>query len=195
MERTDTTRRFRRWTVEISGYVEVDTVSHYCTITDISPGGARVRLLDVEPLDPGTEVRLDLEGYGSIPAEVRHSVSGVLGLMFLLDDAEQTGLGRWLVSANLDRPDTRYAYNIQAFLRATSGAYACVVTDLSRTGAGITVPDARGLAVSDEVVLTLPGHAPMAALIRYIVGDKIGLTLIDGYEGRLPPGEMKSEKE
>ena len=155
-----TKRRFRRWSVDVSAYVEVGAISLYCTITDISPGGARARLLDAKPLALGTEVDLDLKGYGSVPAEVRHSASGVLGLMFLLDDADQIVLARWLVSANLERRQTRYACHIEGLIRTAGAETPCVVTDLSRTGAGIRVEEAGNLVLSDKIVLILPGQAP-----------------------------------
>ncbi len=180
-------RRFRRWSVDVPAYVDVGSASHYCTVTDISPGGARARLLDAEPLVLGTEVCLDLDGYGSVPAEVRHSASGVLGLRFRLDEAEQLVLAQWLASANIERRQRRYTCHIEGLIRTAGAETPCLVTDISRTGAGIRVEEAGNLVLSDEIVLTLPGRAPMAAIVRHIAGEKVGLILVDGYEGELPP--------
>ena len=65
--------------------------------------------------------------------------------------------------------------------------FSCTVVDLSRNGAGITMTEASHLVVSSEVLLCLPDYGSIAASVRHIDGDAVGLALIDGYHGDLPP--------
>ena len=41
--RRQVTSGSRRWSVNLSVYVNIDGTWHYCTVYDISPGGARIR--------------------------------------------------------------------------------------------------------------------------------------------------------
>lgn len=180
-------RRFRRWSVEVPTYVEVDSISYYGILTDVAPSGGRVRLLEARAFEAGSAATLDLEGFAMIPAEIRHSVPGVLGLRFVLDDEQQLRLANWLLDAKLHRRRTRHACSVSASLTTAHGTLPCIVTDLSRNGAALTLQAPASLAPSSEVVLALPGHGPLAAIIRHHSERKVGLMFVDGYEGRLPP--------
>jgi PilZ domain len=179
-------RRFRRWSVEIPAYVDVAATSYYGILTDIAPTGGRIRLLDARAFAPGTKAALDLEGFAVVPAEIRHSAAGVLGLKFLLEDEQQLRLANWLLSANLHRRRTRHACNVAASLTTADGTVACLVTDLSRSGAGIRVENPAALVPSSEVILSLPNHGPLSAVVRHLSDEKVGLMFLDSYEGRLP---------
>jgi len=63
----------------------------------------------------------------------------------------------------------------------------CVVTDLSRSGAAALVSQATGLLPGSEVRLVLPEYGDIAASVRHVDGDNVGLLLIDGFQGELPP--------
>jgi PilZ domain len=187
-------RRFRRWLIEVSAYLEVESRFYYVTLTDITPSGARARLLEARLFAEDAEAVLDLEGFGCIPAEIRHGVAGVLGLKFILDDERQMALATWLVDAHLQRRHTRYVCRIPALLALGAQELSCVVTDLSRSGAGIQLPDVSVLASSSEVMLTLPDHRPIATIVRHVSEERVGLMFVDSYEGELPPAETAATK-
>jgi len=179
-------RRYRRWAVDLPVYVDVDGDPHYCLLFDISPGGARLRVIDGATPPVDTEVFVDLEGYGQIPAVVRHSAANIIGLMFLHDEADQVRLARWLIQAKPTRRQARHPCRIDATVRFGERELACVVTDLSRSGAAIQIEEAGQFVPSSEVKLLLPGYQPITASVRHVVGDTVGLMLIDGFHGELP---------
>jgi hypothetical protein len=67
--------------------------------------------------------------------------------------------------------------------------YPCTVINLSRNGAAITMSDISKLVISSEVILYLPGYGSIAASVRHNDGNTVGLVLIDGYLGDLPPAD------
>ena len=184
---TPSKRRYRRWSVEMPTYIDVGGATHYSTITDISPDGARLRLMEETEIAVGTEVSVDLEGYRVIRAEVRHNAGGILGLMFLHDETDAVALARWMVEKKPPRRQTRHECHIEATLNFLGIEVACVVTDISRTGATISIEETGNLVISSEVLLKLPGHSSIAASVRHVEGTSVGLMLIDGYQGELPP--------
>lgn len=179
-------RRFRRWSVDLPVYLDVDDNPHYCLLYDISPRGARLRIVDGATPKVDADVVLDLEGYGRIPAVVRHSAAGVVGLMFLHDDSAQEHVARWLLESKPTRRQARHDCRIEASVRTGGQELSCLVTDISRLGAAIQVAEAGQLTTSSEVQLLLPGYRPIAASIRYVLGNTVGLMLIDGFHGELP---------
>ena len=50
------------------------------------------------------------------------------------------------------------------------------------------------LAISSDVVLNIPNYGSIYASVRYINDDTVGLFLIDGYLGDLPPKDSGSER-
>lgn len=185
-------RRYRRWAVDVPAYVDVDGTPHYCLLFDISPQGARLRFADGTAPEVGTEVMFDLEGYGQIAAVVRHGGSGVVGIMFLHDEAAEVRLARWLLEVKPTRRQARHACRIDASVRFGKREFPCVVTDISRSGAAIEMEQVDLLAGSSEVELVLPGYAPIAASVRHIAGKTVGLMLIDGFHGELPVAQPLS---
>ncbi len=180
-------RRFQRWQVDIPIFIEAEDQTHYCTFYDISPGGALVRPLHGDVMPIGKKVSVDLEFFGHIEAEVRHVTKGVVGLQFLHDESRQDALSAWLMDTRPGRRPVRYSCDIPARIVVDGHKLDCKVTNLSRSGACITSARADRLMVTSEVVLELPGYGTMAALVRHVVDDNIGLSLIDGYDGVLPP--------
>ena len=95
-------RRHRRWTTDAAAFVDVAGQSYPCRVADISPGGARICLLEAMQIGVGSEVGFDLEGWGEIVAVVRHGARDVLGLEFMLLEGEEVELTLWLLA---HRPD------------------------------------------------------------------------------------------
>ncbi len=187
MDETDGLRRFRRWQVDIPIFIEAEDQTHYCSVYDISPGGARVRPLQGDELPVGTRVSLDLEFFGHVEAEVRHQAGGIVGLRFLHDASREAALSTWLVDTRPERRQIRYSCAIPSRIVAGARKHACTVVNLSRSGAGATSDEAGRLVAGSDVVMELPGYGTMAATVRHIQGAMVGLSLIDGYDGPLPP--------
>ena len=180
-------RRYRRWMVDLPAYVVADGKTLYCLIYDITPAGARLRVVAGGELLAGRKVSIDLEGYGQIPAEVRHSTLGVAGLAFLHGANDEARFAHWLARLRPHRRQRRYSCHLPAVLVLGAAEIPCVVTDLSRSGAAAQVKDSERLARGSELKLVLPHCEPIAASVRYVEGGTVGLLLIDGYQGELPP--------
>ncbi len=184
---TPSRRQHRRWSVAMSALVDIDDTTHYCTIRDISPRGARLQMVQDVPVAERASIAIDIEGYGVIPARVCYANGGILRVMFLHDDDGVEALARWLLWLKPQRRQTRYPCRIAATLSVLDREFSCTVVNLSRNGAGITMTEASHLVVSSEVLLCLPDYGSIAASVRHIDGDAVGLALIDGYHGALPP--------
>ena len=185
-------RRCRRWNVQIPIFVEADDQTHYCTVYDISPGGALVRPLQIGAMPIGATVVVDLEHFGHLRAEVRHHTKGVVGLQFLHDATAAQALSRWLMTTRPERRQIRYPCNLEAKIVTNNRELDCVIFDLSRSGAGVRSAQADRLVVASEVLLKWPDYGTMAASVSHIEDDMIGLALLDGYDGRLPPGDAET---
>jgi hypothetical protein len=187
-------RRFRRWMVDLPATVLLgDGRRLACRVFDVSPGGARLQFREGEPPRPGTQIELAVDGYGTIPAEVRHGTAGIVGLMFLHDEADEVDFARFLIEVRPERPQTRRALELAATLRLFADDLPCTVSNLSSTGAQLTLPDRRELAVGDRVELLLPGYGAVPATIRHVDGKVVGLALSEGLNlaqlGLGPDGE------
>jgi len=180
-------RRYRRWVVDLPAYIDAAGNTFYCLIYDITPAGARLRVVSGGELAPNADVFLDLEGYGQIPALVRHSSQDNVGLQFLHDERGEAQLHDWLFAVRPARRQHRYSCRLPAMLAIREDRVACIVTDLSRSGAAVEVAAPGRLSTGDEVRLMLPEQDAIAASVRHIEGNSVGLLLIDGYQGELPP--------
>jgi len=181
-----TRRRLRRWSVSIQATVWIDDAPVDCTVTDLSPAGSRVKLTQSLAVDIGTDVVLHLEGYGSIPAEVRYSDGEALGLMFLHDDSREVDLARYLVSQRPARQAPRRKVSVQATLTPRKAQARCTIDDVSRSGASVLINGADGFTEGDEVVLTVEGHGDIIATVRRVGEGRLGLMFSGELEGKLP---------
>ncbi len=190
---TPSKRQYRRWFVDLSALVEIDGTTHYCTIKDISPRGACISLIQDVLIAEEALISVDIEGYGLVPARVAHAKGGILRVMFLHGDDGEEALAHWLLWLKPQRRQTRHACHIQATLSVLEREYSCTVVNLSRNGAGISMKDTSHLTIASDVVLNLPNYGSIAASVRHIDRDTVGLVLIDGYLGDLPPKDSSSE--
>ena len=180
-------RRRRRWQVNLPAVLHLAGKPHNCWIHDLSPGGAQVAAETAGRPASGSQVELYLGGYGTIAAEIRYCRNQRLGLEFLLDQDEQVTLARYLISHQPARRASRHDTHIEATLRKARTELHCVVENLSRTGAAIRILEASSCLVTlEEVLLILPGYGSIAATVRHVDGNKVGLMLTDGFEGPFP---------
>ncbi len=178
-------RRYRRWSVAIRAVLRMAAQSRDCVVRDLSPGGGLVEVAGAAEIASGTSVVLELAGFGSIPAEVRHNRGGKLGLMFLHGPAEEEALALYLVTVRPSRRPPREPVTATAVLRAGRTESACVVANMSRAGARVLVDDSRHLVEGDEVSLTLSGRHDLAARIRRLDDGEVGLMFLEEFRGAL----------
>ncbi len=179
-------RRFRRWNVTIQAVVRIENEPRICTVFDISEGGAWIALEDATQDTVGTTAELDLEDFPPIPAEIRHKAGNMLGLLFLHDGEAETELGRYLVSRRPERAEPRNAVGIDGFVIPLREWMESTVLDVSRMGANLAIADARHLSVGDEVMLMIPGYGEVAATVRRVSEEHVGLIFREALIGDLP---------
>ncbi len=184
-KQTTSRRRLRRWTVNIQATVWIGDQAVECLVQDLSPAGSRIQLLESKAV-VGTQIRLNLESFSAIPAEVRYSADGTLGLMFLHDEDAEVELARFLVSIRPERPDPRQKSGARALLTPKKAQSACVLRDISRLGASITINDTAHLAPEDEVILSIEGYGDVEATVRRVEDGLLGLMFHKALSGELP---------
>lgn len=181
-----TRRRLRRWSVNIQASIWIDDIAEGCTVIDLSPAGARVKLTEPRDVALGIDATLHLEGFDSIPAEVRYSDGGTLGLMFLHGDEGEVALARYLVSRRPSRQAPRRKVNVRATLTPRKAQSLCIVDDISRGGASVLVNDAKLFGEDEEVVLSIEGYGDVSATVRRIADGRVGLMFNEQIDGTLP---------
>lgn len=185
---TSARRRLRRWTVDMQAVVWIDEQALGCRVHDISPAGARVEPATFRDLSPGARVVLDLPDFPAIPAEVRYGAEGAVGLEFLHDEERETALARYLVARRPQRRDPRKALHVKATLTPCRMRSPCVVKDVSRMGAGVSIGDAHQLSEHDEVMLSIEDYGDVPATVRRISEGEVGLIFHNPLIGILPQG-------
>lgn len=179
-------RRLRRWTVDMQAVVWIDDQPLTCCVQDISPAGARVQLATFVKVCVGATVALGLPEFPTIPAEVRYRGEGALGLEFLHDEDQETRLGRYLVSRRPQRRDPRKPLHVKAALTPCRTRSICIVKDISRMGANVSLNDATHLSCDDDVLLSIQGYGEVAATVRRIGDGDVGLRFHNALVGALP---------
>jgi hypothetical protein len=179
-------RRLRRWAVNMRAAIRIAGGAEECTVVDLSPAGARVRLDAERQATVGGRVELELDGYGVVVCEVRYSAGGNLGLMFLHDDAGEVELARYLVSRRPTRRAARQKVSARGLLTPRKAQSVCVVDDISRTGASVMVDNPGAFAEGDEVLLNIAGFGDVVATVRRVAEDRLGLMFHQQLDGDLP---------
>ena len=181
-------RRHRRWTVNIQAVVRIENEPRLCTVFDISPGGAWIEAEEATQATVGATAELDLENFPPIPAEIRHKAENTLGLMFFHHGEAEAELGRYLVSRRPERTEPRKAVSIDGILILIPlrQRMACTVLDVSRMGARLAIADASDLSVGDEVMLSIPAYGEVAAAVRRVSEEDVGLLFRKALIGDLP---------
>ena len=93
-------RRYKRWSAHQAGQVGLAGQRYRCLVRDISPGGACIVLDDIAAVRPDSYIVLTLEGFGTVPAEVRQveEADELARLCFLHAEDKQAALAHWLMS-------------------------------------------------------------------------------------------------
>ena len=191
---TPSRRHYRRWFVDISALAEIDGATHYCKIKDLSPRGACVSLIKDTSVAEEALLSINIEGFGLVPARVIEAKGGLIRVMFLHSDDGEEALAEWLLRLSPQRRQTRYSCHIEATLSVLGREYSCNIFNLSRNGAGITMAETSQLAISSDVILSIPSYGSISASVRHINQDTVGLYLIDGYLGDFPPKDYDTEQ-
>lgn len=139
-----------------------------------------------EAFSIGTRVALTLAGFNPIPAEVRQIESGQVSLSFLQDESDELRLARFLVSQKPARRLARQNVKMEAVLTVDGVGFDCVVVDLSRFGANVLADETDRLMEGSEVMLKVVGYGEIAASVRHVKANRVGLMFLGMLEGKLP---------
>lgn len=172
-------RRFRRWFVDMPSTLYIGNEANRCVIGDLSPLSAGVRLAQAKALAVGTEVALDLGGFGSVSAEVRSSDHLHLGLKFLHDERDARVLARHLISLPPARRIGRRRAALKAILSTGNGDYPCTIEDISRIGACMLLGGVAPLSAGDVVAVRGEGFPETSASVRWSDGLRLGLMFLE----------------
>ena len=175
-------RRHRRWFVDFETTVALDGRALSCTVLDLSPGGACVRLLEPGEMAAGAVLEFELPGYGPISAEVRYDASGELGLMFLHEEDGEVEVARYLVAIEQNRPSKHRDVQRDVVLRAGGVELTCILSEISRLGATVLVDETRHLSPDQEVTLDLPDVGRIPASVQRVEGREVGLAFLQQLE-------------
>lgn len=175
-------RRHRRWFVDFDTTIGVAGEALKCSVYDLSPGGACIRVLVRTRLTTGDDVDFEMPGYGVIPAEVRYSGDDYLGLRFRHDAEGELALGRYLAEIELSRRPKRHEMKLSTVLRASGVELPCVLQEASRINALVRVEDTRHLAPHQEVALALPDLGSVPALVTRLDESEVGLVFLQGLD-------------
>ncbi len=179
-------RRFRRWTINFQAVVRIENDPRACTVFDISPGGAWIEAQEATQATVGATAELGLEDFPLLHAEIRHKAENTLGLLFLHDGEAEAEFGRYLISHRPERAEPRKAVGIEATLISLRQRMACTVLDVSWLGANLAIGEAANLSVGDEVMLSIPDYGDVAATVRRVSEEGVGLMFRKALTGVLP---------
>lgn len=99
-------RLYERWR-PMTAVLRSGSKSYQCVVLDISPGGAAIWTEASAEVPEGAEVQFTPDGHEALPAEVVRLSGGVLGLMFLIDEAPRRALAAWLTARRQAAPAGR----------------------------------------------------------------------------------------
>lgn len=151
------------------GTLIIDGRRELCLIKSISAGGMLVRAYSA--IEPGERLAIEIREGVPVDATARWAKDDCVGLSF---DKPIDVLG--LISTSLDGPRPRMPrieIHCTAWLREGAMLHRTKALDISQGGIKIVSP--KELPVGVEVVVTLPGLAPIPAEIRWSDGDRFGI--------------------
>ena len=152
------------------GSVTIGDRRELCLIKNISAGGMLVRLYC--DLEPGSPVAVELKQGEQIGGSVSWMRDSCAGITFdrPVDVVE-------LLASSMDGPRPRMPrveIRCIASVRQESQVYGLLARDISQ--GGVKVETKRKLETGSEVVVTLPGLAPQAGIVRWSDSDCYGIT-------------------
>ncbi len=171
-------RRFRRWFVDMPTVLYIAGAPHDCTIRDLTPASAGIQLESAAEIAVGTEVALDLGGFGTIQALVRSSGQHHLGLEFVQENEQAVRLAAHLLNLPPERRPHRLKTNQKALLIVDGNAHSCLIEDITRIGACVVMDRSTAVKVGDEVILRQENYDDATASTRWVSGPRVGFMFL-----------------
>lgn len=152
------------------GSVTIGDQRELCLIKNISAGGMLIRAYCA--LEPGTPVAVELKHGEQIQGTVSWMRDACAGIAFAspIDVVA-------LLAASMDGPKPRMPrveIRCIASVRQESQVYGLLARDISQ--GGVKVETNRKLEIGSDVVVTLPGMAPQAGVVRWSEAGSYGIT-------------------
>lgn len=152
------------------GSVTIGERRELCLIKNISAGGMLIRAYCA--LEPGTRLSVELKQGEQIEGTVSWMNDGCAGISFdsPVDVVE-------LLAASMEGPRPRMPrVEIRCItsVRQESQVYGLLARDISQ--GGVKVETSRKLEIGSDVVVTLPGMAPQAGVVRWSHSGCYGIT-------------------
>lgn len=132
-----------------------------CLIKNISAGGMLIRAYS--DMTPGTELSVELKQGQHIAGSVSWIEGHSAGIAFAarIDVVDLLSISAEDPRPRMPRVETR----CMATVRIGAQAYGMIAVDISQ--GGMKVECERTLAIGSDVVITLPGLAPMSGVLRW----------------------------
>lgn len=141
-----------------------------CLIKNLSAGGMMIRAYC--PIEPGTRLSVELKCGETVDGTARWVDGDTVGVTF---DRPVDVVDLLATSMEGPRPRMpRIAVNCVAWVR--EGAVVHRVQTLDVSQGGLKAATKRELKVGADVIVTLPGLAPIAGIVRWVDSGCCGLT-------------------
>jgi hypothetical protein len=151
------------------GALVVDGRRELCLIRNISAGGMMIR--PYSPIQAGTSVSVELKHGESVSGIAQWSDKGLTGISF---DATIDVLALLRPTGTEARPRMpRIELGCSAWLRHDGDTGLARVINISQ--GGICVSAKATLRTNADVIVTLPGLAPAAGVVKWAEGDQYGI--------------------
>lgn len=166
-ERRDSDRHLTLFRV---GSLMIGDRRELCLIKNISAGGMMIRAYC--SIEPGTRVAVELKCGEPVEGTARWVEGDTVGVAFNepVDVVE-------LLATSMEGPRPRMpriAVDCVAWIREGADTHRAYVRDVSQGGVKIATDQALG--VGSDVMVTLPGLAPIAGIVRWCDSGCYGLT-------------------
>lgn len=152
------------------GSVTIGDRRELCLIKNISAGGMLIRAYC--RLETGTHLSVELKLGEQVPGTVSWVRDDCAGIAF---DEPVDVVEMLATSMNGPRPRMpRVEVRCIASVRCGSQVYGLLARDISQ--GGMKVESSRELEIGSDVVVTLPGMAPLAGVVRWSYAGCYGIT-------------------
>ncbi|WP_265570460.1 PilZ domain-containing protein [Sphingomicrobium nitratireducens] len=152
------------------GSILVDGMRELCLIKNVSAGGMMIRVY--RPMDEGTSLSVELKNGHPVSGKVTWTKGNSVGVAF---DCPIDVVDLLATSNEGPRPRMpRIEVESAVTLHVDGLPYRGMACDISQ--GGIKVALDRDLKVDEDVVVTLPGLAPEAGVVRWRHAGEIGIT-------------------
>lgn len=151
------------------GALVIEGRRELCLIRNISAGGMMIR--PYSPIPAGARVSVELKHGESVSGVAQWSDKGLTGVTF---DSKIDVLALLSPNGSESRPRMpRIELSCSAWLRLDGDVTVVRVVNISQ--GGICVATRTKLAVDADAIISLPGLAPAAGVVRWADGDQYGI--------------------